>query len=226
MLETPYVLEQTKHETHFEQVVPQLFNKKEEIKYRSYMAMDQLDGWCSKEKASILIDFIMLLRAKTIVEIGVFGGKSLVPMALALKGMGNGTIYGVDPWTQEASIVGMDGANKDWWGHLDHDMIYRNLVSKIKTFDLEHNVVLIRDSSINAPAISNIDILHIDGNHSDEAAMIDVTKWVPYVRKGGLIIFDDINWNNKGLAVQWLDENCVQLMEFSAENVWGIWIKP
>jgi hypothetical protein len=75
-------------------------------------------------------------------------------------------------------------------------------------------------------------MLHIDGNHSDETSYIDVTKWVPFVKQGGLIIYDDITWSENGVtasqarAVAWLDEHCIKLAEFSDVCVWGIWLKP
>jgi predicted O-methyltransferase YrrM len=214
------------HEANIHKIVSKQYDMREDVKLKAYQAMSELDGWCSEEKASILIDFVFLLNAQTIVEIGVFGGKSLIPMAFAIKELGNGKVYGIDPWTSAASVEGMDGANKEWWGKLNHDAILKKLRTKIAQFDLQKQIQLIRKTSVNAPAIMDIDILHIDGNHSDEASMIDVNKWVPLVRKGGLIFFDDINWNNAGLAVEWLDEHCIRFVHFTGDNEWGIWIKP
>ena len=79
--------------------------------------------------------------------------------------------------------------------------------------------------------IYNIDMLHIDGNHSEKTSFYDVTKWAPQVTSGGFIIFDDINWCENGTlttgrAVQWLDEHCIKVGEFSDSCVWGIWVKP
>lgn len=189
-------------------------------------AMDQLEGWCSKEKAVILMDLIFNNKPQTVVEIGVFGGKSLVPMAFALKQNGSGKVYGIDPWDSLRSAEGMEGVNKDYWGTLDHLAILNGLVAKIKQFDLSKQVVLIKSTSEGADPIANIDMLHIDGNHSEPTSFLDVKKWVPLVKQGGIIIFDDITWGTTGRAVKWLDECCIRLSEHKGDNEWAIWYKP
>lgn len=197
------------------------------IKNQVFQSMNKLEGWCSKYKASVLIDFIFLLQPKKIVEIGVFGGKSLIPMAYAMKANNvGGKVYGIDPWSSKESGVGMDGVNYEWWTHVNHDRILRGLQDRIKEFGLESQIELIRATSESADEIYEIDMLHIDGNHSDITSYIDVTKWVPLVRSGGLIIFDDVNWSTTSRAVQWLDENCTKVSEYRGDNIWGIWVKP
>jgi predicted O-methyltransferase YrrM len=196
------------------------------LKELAFSYMDQLEGWCSREKASVLIDLVFMIQPKQIVEIGVFGGKSLIPMAAALKHIGEGIVYGVDPWDSIASSQGMEGVNLNWWSSIDHDLIYNGLRKKIKEFGLDHQIQLIRSTSEDCPPIMNIDILHIDGNHSEKTSYIDVTKWVPYVRKGGVIIFDDVNWATTKMATNWLDTNCIRLAEFKGDNIWAVWIKP
>lgn len=198
----------------------------QKVKWEAFNYMDLLEGWCSKNKAAILIDLVFMLYPKTIVEIGVWGGKSLVPMAHALRATESGRIFGVDPWDSVESADGMDGINYEWWSKIDHTIILQNLRKKLVEFGLENHVILIKTTSALAPIIPDIDILHIDGNHSEKASTLDVNKWAPLVRKGGVIIFDDITWGSNGKAVQWLDENCIKLAEFHEDNDWGIWIKP
>ena len=213
--------------SHFEYVVGQdHYDRTLKTRQKALLAMAQLEGWCSEFKAAVLIDFVLMLKPKKIVEIGVFGGKSLVPMAFALKALGSGVIVGVDPWDNKESAQGMEGVNKDWWSGIDHQAILNGLNKKIKEFNLQSHIELVRATSKNAPAITDIGILHIDGNHSEETSLIDVLKWVPLVSKGGLIIFDDLNWNTTSKAVEWLNANCVKLTEFKGDNVWGIWVKP
>ncbi len=189
-------------------------------------SMKELQGWCSVEKANILIDLILLTKAENVVEIGVWGGKSLIPMAYAVKANEKGTVYGIDPWSATASADGMDGANFDWWSQVDHEGIYQGLLASIEKFQLQDQIVLIRETSGEANVINDIDLIHIDGNHSDEASYLDVTKWVPQVKRGGIVVFDDVNWSTTGRAVSWLNENCIKIAELRGDNIWGIWIKP
>ncbi|HEV8051121.1 MAG TPA: class I SAM-dependent methyltransferase, partial [Parachlamydiaceae bacterium] len=193
--------------SHYETIVfkEDMTSVVQQTKLLSFIYMDQLEGWCTRNKAAILIDMVFMLRPKTIVEIGVWGGKSLIPMAQALNTTKSGIIFGIDPWDSLASIQGMEGANYDWWGTVDHTMILQGLLEKISKFQLSGHIQLIKDTSENASPIPNIDILHIDGNHSENASMHDVNKWVPLVRNGGIIIFDDVDWITNEKAVQWLD---------------------
>jgi predicted O-methyltransferase YrrM len=217
--------------SHYEKLIVNLAEHDlvEQVKRNAFGAMDQLEGWCSKNKASLLVDLVFMLKPKTIVEIGVWGGKSLVPMAYALKVTESGVIYGIDPWSNTASADGMDGVNYDWWSTVDHMYILRHLRMKIMEFGLEDQIELIRATSEFATPIHDIDILHVDGNHSEKAAMQDVNKWVPLVRKGGIIIFDDVTWAtstaSNSAAVKWLDEHCLRLVEFHEHCDWAIWIK-
>lgn len=194
-------------------------------KKEAFQAMDQLEGWCPKSKASIMMDMILLLKPKVVVEIGVFGGKSLVPMAYACRANNQGKVIGIDPWLTKESMVGMDGVNLEWWGQVDHEMIMHGLEHRIDQFGLNNYIQLIQTTSHDAEPIMNIDILHIDGNHSEETSCIDVYKWVPLVRTGGIIIFDDINWATTAKAVAYLNEHCTHLSNFTGDNVWGIWVK-
>ena len=92
--------------THFEYILPvaQSLDLRVEVKKEAVAYMQQLEGWCSEQKAFILIDLIQKIRPKKIVEIGVWGGMSFVPMACALRANGSGKIFGIDPWESSASL--------------------------------------------------------------------------------------------------------------------------
>lgn len=219
--------------TQFEYVIN--IDKREfpsQVKHTAFTLMSQLDGWCSFEKAAVLIDAILILKPEKIVEIGVYGGKSLVPMAYALEINGKGHIYGIDPWDTTESLKGIKNASSEYfWGvYVNHEAVLQNLINRIIQFNLTNRISLIRSSSIDAPVIEDIDILHVDGNHSDEASFIDVTKWTPLVKKGGLIILDDMTWYEENAytqarSIEYLNANCAKIAEFRGDNVWGIWRK-
>ena len=155
----------------------------------------------------------------------MWGGKSLVPMAYALKSQGYGKVYGIDPWSSNASIEGMDGVNKDWWSAVDHDAIYNGIVEKINQFQLTDFIELIKSTSVNVEPILNIDILHIDGNHSEETSLYDAKKWAPLVKTGGYIVFDDVTWGTTSKAVDWLDANFTRIADYHEDCDWSIWLK-
>ncbi|HSW87038.1 MAG TPA: class I SAM-dependent methyltransferase [Rhabdochlamydiaceae bacterium] len=218
--------------SHYEYVIETDHQKAQQIKQKAFEYMDQLTGWCSYDKAAVLIDLILKHKPEKILEIGVWGGKSLVPMAYALKESKKGKIYGIDPWDAKESIKwSMNDDNINCWRNLDHFAILYDLITKIEQFQLVDQIELIISTSEDAAPIHDIDILHIDGNHSDPTSYLDATKWVPYVKSGGWIIFDDMTWYENGTfttarAVGWLNEHCIKIAEFNDNCVWGIWVKP
>jgi predicted O-methyltransferase YrrM len=194
--------------------------------------MMQLHGWCAPEKACFLIDLVLKTKPKKVVEIGVWGGKSFLPMAQALRQNNEGIAYGIDPWESSESVQWVnEPVNRHFWEYADHNLVYQHLNQKIAEHGLRNQTILIKSTSEDAPIISDIDILHIDGNHSEHASYIDVTKWVPLVRSGGWIIFDDMRWFENGVfttakASDWLDANCHKIAEFTDICTWGVWVKP
>ncbi len=59
----------------------------------------QMEGWCSLDKAMKVSNLITTESLRRCVEIGVFGGRSVVAMALAQQRANiDGYVVGIDPW--------------------------------------------------------------------------------------------------------------------------------
>jgi predicted O-methyltransferase YrrM len=155
-------------------------------------------GWCSIGKALELAETIVENKLETALEIGVYAGRSFIPMALAFKYRGMGKAIGVDPWDASASIEGQTGADKEWWGKLDHQMIYSGFNDKLAELQLHPFVDVFRVKSSEFSFGGFIDLLHIDGNHGQEAVS-DASRFAPLVRAGGFAFLDDINWAGDGV---------------------------
>lgn len=214
----------THYPSHYEYTIKDSHHKQKKIREEAFRMMSTLDGWCPKIKATVLMNLIFNHQPEVVVEIGIFGGKSFIPMAHALKSTG-GIIYGIDPWKSSESMVGFDDVNKEWWGKVDHEMVMRKFLRKLGEYRLNDISKIIRATSAEAEDISNIGLIHIDGNHSADSALYDVQKWIPLVKSGGFIVFDDCDWNTTKRARDWLDENCYRILTIQEENVWGIWMK-
>lgn len=219
----------------YEEIAPALTYDQSRIahmKLQIHDYMKQLHGWCSFEKADFLVDIITKSKPNLVLEIGVWGGKSLIPMARAVAENGQGIVFGIDPWQSQASVEHvMEEANRNFWEHANHEWVYQDLLAKLELFNLQAHVRLIRNTSEGAAPFGGIDLLHIDGNHSDPTSYLDVTKWVPFVNSGGWIIFDDMRWFENGVfttarASHWLDTHCHKIAEFTDICTWGVWIKP
>lgn len=183
-----------------------------------------LAGWCDPEKARQMAGLILSVDPRVVVEIGVYGGKSLVPQALALRhlrnhGKGPGVIYGIDPWTVAAADEFWAGEtqqdrkdHREWWlerSQLSVEMA--NVHRHVARWELWDHVRLIAAGS---EAVATwfddrpIDVLHIDGNHHAEAATRDVRNYLPRVRPGGYVWMDDVGWETVRPAVAMMDRLC------------------
>jgi hypothetical protein len=160
----------------------------------------RLHGWCSVPKAQILASAVIALRPKICVEIGVWGGRSLFPMALAMKELGRGAVIGIDPWQAEASVVGqVNEADRKYWGHQpNHDLVYADFMGRIEPLGLTNILRVLRKKSDEVEPPEEIGILHIDGNHSDQAVK-DVERFATKCPVGALCFMDDIGWSGGGV---------------------------
>lgn len=168
-------------------------------------------GWCTVEKAVALAGAIISSRSKICVELGVYSGRSLIPQAIALRSLGDGMAYGIDPWKKENAAEGnCSVADKSWWESIDLDAIHNYCMSKIWEHELDKQCCIIRSQSYNCHDIFDrpIDLLHIDGCHSEEASTRDVNLWLPKVRAGGHLFFDDVDWTTTAKAQEIISESC------------------
>lgn len=155
-------------------------------------------GWCSVDKAHDLARAILKLRSSVTVEIGVFFGRSLLPMAMAHAEQAHGTVWAIDPWSPEAAKEGYDGVNAAWWGGLNHDKIYQTFLAHIAAQGLDKYVNVVRQKSDDVTPPDAIDFLHLDGQHTDQTSR-DVDRFASRVRPGGMVFVDDIHWSGGGV---------------------------
>lgn len=194
-----------------------------EVKKTCLTHLSHIHGWCSEDKAQKMMDLIYQVKPKLCVEIGVFGGSSIWPQALALKYNHAGLVYAIDPWDKDACIAGYEPSdpNYKWWSSVDLEMIYKSFVDLVYKNRLNDYVKICRSSAQNALSMFNdesIDILHIDGNHTKEFALSDAYLYFPKVKKGGYIWFDDMNWSSTSAAQEFLFNNCEYIEEYSTDT--------
>lgn len=166
-----------------------------------------LDGWCSVKKAHTLASIIVAIRPENVVEIGVWGGRSLIPMAMACKWLNHGTVTGIDPWSAGESVKGQTPDNANWWGKVvNHDAMYAKCIESVTKAGVMSRTNIVRTTSDDYPAsVTQCQLLHIDGNHGEQAYK-DTLKFAPTVSIGGFIFMDDIGWSEGHVArgCQWI----------------------
>jgi len=167
-----------------------------------------IQGWCSPDKAADLAATVLTLRPAVAVEIGPFGGKSLIPIAMAMRVVAFGQVIGIDPYSAAESIKGQTGPNVEYWGNLDHEAIYQGFKDAVNDEGVGNQVVILRQTSDQSTPPDVIGLLHVDGNHGEQAFR-DIQRFTPHVRIGGLCFLDDIGWTGGavGRGADWMLEN-------------------
>jgi len=184
-------------------------------------SLPPMHGWCPIAKANAMAKAIIETRPETIVEIGVFGGRSLLAMAFACQSIHHGKVYGVDPWSAESALDSMDSSkDRDWWGKIDYENIYASCLKAILDHNAHSVCSVFRTTSERAASLfDKVDMLHIDGNHSEKAATLDVTLWLPKVPSNGLIWLDDIEDGHLFNAIGLLNAQCDRLSDIGTCGV-------
>lgn len=155
-----------------------------------------LHGWCEVEKAIGLANLVLATKPATVVEIGTWGGRSLIPMMLA--GCDDNEFTAIDPWSPEASVNGqVTDTDRDWWSSVaNHDLVLSDFKRVVDSLAIGQRLRIHRQKSSDFKISFKqweINILHIDGNHGPEA-IDDAKKFAPHVSEGGYCVLDDLNW--------------------------------
>lgn len=185
-----------------------------------------LPGWCTVEKGLRMAELARL--ASLCVELGVFGGRGLIAMAATLRDQGFGQAHGIDPYTVDAALEGVNSAaNDEWWSSLDLGEIARTAQLAIERTGLTPWTRIIWERSQDAVARyddETVDLLHMDSNHSEEVTCAEVALWSPKIRLGGHLVFDDTDWETTKRAQRELEALGFELLE--DHGGWKVYRKP
>ena len=163
----------------------------------------KLEGWSSEAKMLALANIIVENKVDTSVEIGVWGGRGLISMAMAHRqlehqGYPKTCAYGIDPWAARPCVEGKnDKENDEWWGKQDFEKIYADFIFNVAAHHLRPWCVWFRqraDQAIARFKPNSIGLLHQDGNHSAEVSQQEVNDWWPLIKPGGFLVADDTLW--------------------------------
>jgi hypothetical protein len=180
-------------------------------------AIAPLHGWATPAKAARLAALVLETQAELSVEIGVFGGRGTIAMALAHRAQQRGVVAAVDPWQVDASLEGeQEPTNAAWWRDVDYAAIYAHFRDAIAAQALESYCRVIRRRSLEAVDAfgdGSVSVLHQDGNHSERVSDEEVIRWAPKIRAGGYWVADDTRWASTQRAQQRLSDLGFSLIE-------------
>lgn len=169
-------------------------------------------GGSSLTKALVVGDLIVRHDVRTLVEIGVYRGRFLLPAAVVLRDLERGPAIGIDPYAAKEAAQRDLAADRpdvaetveEWVASLDWDGLHRDVLAAIDAFELDAVCVVDRRPSEEAAADLNaqsIDLVHIDGNHDRRHVETDLELYLPKLRSGGLVVIDDLTWAGVSAAV-------------------------
>ena len=188
---------------------------------RLFDAQSNLQGWCPEKKALWLASLVLQHKVSIALEIGIFGGRSMIPIAMAMQYAGHGEAYGIEPWSNAVATENeKDPGNLEWWSNVDLVGIKKSFLEFVCSRDLVKYVKIIEAPSDVAQTIFNsdrfrrkIELLHVDGAHNEEQALRDVKLWTEFVADGGIVVLDDITWPSVIPAKEYMDKTYEKLDE-------------
>lgn len=154
------------------------------------------EGWATEVKAHYLMMSVFTIRPAIAVEIGVWAGRSCIPIAMAMKECGRGVVHAIDPWSPDASAEGYDEKNAEWWKVIaNHHYAFKQFSQAIIATQTTAHIEIHKCKSDDWMPPDQIDLLHIDGQHTPQAIK-DAERYASKVRVGGIVCMDDVHWHN------------------------------
>lgn len=137
-------------------------------------------------------DLVATLRPALLVELGVDRGESYFAFCQSAVENNTGTrCFGIDTWRGDEQAGGYDETT--------FAQVFGHNRANYETFS-----TLLRagfDDALPQFEPESIDVLHLDGLHTEEAVRHDVDSWLPKLRPGGILLLHDVDVRSKGFGV-------------------------
>lgn len=164
----------------------------------AWAELEALPGWCRCEKAEALVRLVRWSAIASVVEIGVWGGRSFEALARGLAGREHVSLVGIDPY--DPSFCGPDA-----------ETVLAALAARLRTE--WPGAMLLRCASTAIVQLGRpVDLVHVDGNHTHPAPLDDVQAWYPRVRRYGYVVMDDAHYPGVRPANEWLEAHGAELL--------------
>jgi predicted O-methyltransferase YrrM len=146
----------------------------------------EIEGQISQEEARTLMTLARESAPDSaILEIGSFRGRSTIALAAGAMMSNRNRVYAVDPHDHFRGVLG------GLFGPSDQAELYKNICAS----GLGEIIAVVSLPSTNAASGwpgDKIGLLWLDGDHRYSSVRADFDAWEPYVLKGGIIAFHDI----------------------------------
>jgi hypothetical protein len=165
-------------------------------------------------------DLVAVMKPALLVELGVDRGESYFTFCQAAAENQTGTrCFGIDTWRGDQHAGGYDETT--FAQVTEHNRANYESFSTLLRSNFDEALTRFADSSI--------DVLHLDGLHTETAVRHDVESWLPKLRTGGVLLLHDVRVQGKGFGVWkiWAElEQQSRSWTFEDGPGLGVWQKP
>lgn len=168
----------------------------DEVMYESDNINEQLKFAYWEGHRDFAYDLINFVKPNQIIELGSQYGCSLFSFCQSVKdNQLNTKINAVDFWSGDIGAMHsgeqvfeiVKKTVKQYYSSLDINLFQMDFDTALKSFDDE-----------------SMDIIHIDGGHRYEDVEHDFTRWLPKLKKDGIILFHDVfSHIDEGSCIHW-----------------------
>ncbi|MGI8430862.1 MAG: class I SAM-dependent methyltransferase [Chthoniobacterales bacterium] len=165
-------------------------------------------------------DLVAQLRPEVFVELGTDRGESYFAFCQSVCENQTGTrCFAVDHWLGDSHAGSYDEAT--YQDVSEHNRVHYAAFSTLLRSSF--------DDALSRFARESVDLLHVDGHHTEEAARHDVESWLPKLRPGGILLLHDVAVRGRGFGVWKVWEELAtrgRSFTFATPPGLGVWEKP
>ena len=177
-----------------------------------------LGAWT--EHIYLAYDLVAALKPKLLVELGTDRGESYFAFCQSALENKTGTrCVAIDHWRGDSHAGSYD------------ETTYKDVFAHNQEYYAEFSTLLRMsfDEALDRFAPESIDLLHVDGHHTEEAVRHDLELWLPKLRPGGILLLHDIAMRGRDFGVWkvWADlVSRGRAYAFAAPPGLGLWERP
>ena len=137
-------------------------------------------------------DLVAEMKPRVLVELGVDRGESYFAFCQAAAENKTGTrCFGIDTWQGDQHAGGYDETTFD-------EVSTHNAAHYASFSTLRRSTFA---EALTEFAAATIDLLHLDGLHTEDAVRADVAAWLPKLRPGGILLSHDVGVRSQDFGV-------------------------
>lgn len=170
-----------------------------------------MQGWSEPARCCEMAECILETKAQICLDVGVFAGRSTIAMGFAARQLNTSMVYGIDPWDNRLAEENDDRKEGiEWWKNkVDLEDIHRQAMKAVWDHHLEPWVTIIRAKSEHVYKLFPVlEFLNVDGGHSEATSCRDVELYLPRLKSGCYLMFDDCGWPSTQKALKMVEEQC------------------